>query len=184
MDSDASKRSLQDFGTKMLQPVGKIVEIGYVVENLEDGARHFSESLGAGPFTYYRGIVMRNARYRGCHTAVEIDIAMGASGGVVIELVQPRNEAPSPFHRPTPGALGCLNHLSVFTPSLDEELARYRALGIEAIFSAEFESADGASAARVVYLDTVGQFGSYLELMETSPSVLLDLYTGIAAAAR
>ena len=163
---------------------GKIVEIGYVVDDLDDAIQFFSTTMAAGPFTVFEHVKMQGARYRGTPTDVDIDIALGASGGVVLELIRQRNAAPSPFHRSTSGVAFAPNHWSVFTHDFDGELQRYMDRGFEAVFYAEFVEEGTAEVARVVYLDTMQQAGTYLELMESDPPILLDLYRGIVGTVR
>jgi len=159
-------------------PMGKVIEIGYVVENLDQAIAFFRRVWGAGTFKIFEKLVMTNARFMGVETAPSVDVAMGASGGVVIELIKQWDSASSPFKQPVGGVPFLLNHFSVFVDNYDAELARFQSEGYPSVFSAEFASASGP-AARIAYLDTWKEMGAYLEIMERSPSVLLDLYEGL-----
>jgi hypothetical protein len=168
----------------MLSSVGKLVEIGYVVVDLDEAMAFTSSTMGAGPFSVFEHLNLRNARYRGAPTAVDVDIAMGAAGGVVIELICPRSAAPSPFHMPTGGARMALNHWSVFSDDLDRDLQLYEGRGFQPVFSAEVPDGESDSVARLAYLDTFKSAGAYFELMESTPGVLVDLYRRILSAPR
>lgn len=161
--------------TKLM--MGKVIEIGYVVENLDEAISFFSSVWSAGPFKIFAKLEMSNAKYMGAETAPVIDVAMGASGGVVIELIRQLDSAPSPFKRPGDGAPFLLNHFSIFVDNYDKALARSDREGYSPVFSAEFASSTGPTA-RIAYLDTWSEMGAFVEIMENAP-VLADLYQGL-----
>lgn len=161
-----------------------IVEVGYAVQDMDDAIRFFTESMAAGPFAVFKHVKMQRAVYRGTPVDVDIDIALGASGDLVIELIKQHNQVASPFCLlPGDGAMS-MNHWSVFTTDFDRELQEYRESGIEVAFYAEFPQDDADGFARVAYLDTIQRAGAYLELMESDPPVLVDLYQQIIESGR
>lgn len=160
-------------------PLGRVVEIGYVVEDLDHAIAFFGRMWGAGPFRTFEKLAMTNARYMGVKTVPSIDVAMGASGGVVIELIKQWDSAPSPFKQPVSGQSVLLNHFSIFVDDYDAELARFQSEGYPPVFSAELASMSGPTA-RVAYLDTWEELGAFVEIMEHAPALAglyLDLIT-------
>lgn len=75
---------------------GAVRQIGYVVHDIEKAMRHWSEVLGVGPWFYKEEVGTTEFRYYGAPSALPaLSIALANSGGVQIELIQQRNDAPS-----------------------------------------------------------------------------------------
>ncbi|QET01217.1 MULTISPECIES: VOC family protein [Cupriavidus] len=80
----------------MSQQFGGVRQIGYVVHDIERAMRHWSEVLGVGPWFYKEAVGTTEFRYYGKPSALpDLSIALANSGGVQIELIQQRNDAPS-----------------------------------------------------------------------------------------
>ncbi|CAG2153077.1 VOC family protein [Cupriavidus plantarum] len=80
----------------MSQHLGGVRQIGYVVRDIERAMRHWSEVLGVGPWFYKEAVGTTEFRYYGKPSALpDLSIALANSGGVQIELIQQRNDAPS-----------------------------------------------------------------------------------------
>lgn len=76
--------------------LGGVRQIGYVVRDIEPAMRHWSEVLGVGPWFYKEAVGTTEFRYYGEASALpDLSIALANSGGVQIELIQQRNDAPS-----------------------------------------------------------------------------------------
>ena len=75
---------------------GGVRQVGYVVRDIEQAMRHWSEVLGVGPWFYKEAVGTTEFRYYGKPSALpDLSIALANSGGVQIELIQQRNDAPS-----------------------------------------------------------------------------------------
>ena len=74
-----------------MQPLNTIRQLGYVVSNLEESLKYWIEILGVGPFFMIEHCALREQIYRGRHSAVDVDIALGNSGDVQIELIFQHN---------------------------------------------------------------------------------------------
>src|SRR5262249_20879144 len=87
-------------GTKGRHPMsrtfGKIAQIGYVVTDIhasmDEWVRH-----GVGPWFYIDNVVTDYFTYRGSDSDMKMSVAIANSGDVQLELIQPRNDAPSAY---------------------------------------------------------------------------------------
>jgi Glyoxalase/Bleomycin resistance protein/Dioxygenase superfamily len=68
---------------------GPIVQHGYVMPDIDAAMRYWTETLGIGPFFVARSLVVENMVLRGKQGPAQMHIALGHSGGVQIELIQP-----------------------------------------------------------------------------------------------
>ncbi|WP_454736093.1 VOC family protein [Cupriavidus necator] len=75
---------------------GGVRQVGYVVRDIEKAMQHWSEVLGVGPWFYKEAVGTTEFRYYGQASALpDLSIALANSGGVQIELIEQRNDAPS-----------------------------------------------------------------------------------------
>ena len=86
---------------RALEPIlGPATQLGFVVRDVEAAIRHWTEVFGVGPF-----IVMEHGTaqpppptfMRGEEVSVELKLGFGFMGDVQIELIEQRNDAPSPY---------------------------------------------------------------------------------------
>jgi catechol 2,3-dioxygenase-like lactoylglutathione lyase family enzyme len=145
---------------------GAIRQNGYVVRDIEAALRHWTEVLGVGPFYYFERVPVERFLYRGAPSPLEVSIALANSGDLQIELIQPRNDAPSMYRDFLAAGHEGLQHVAYWTESLDEALARVAKAGIGIAQSGEIGGPDG----RFVYLDTETHPGSVIELSEMNGS--------------
>ena len=76
---------------------GKVCQNGYVVRDIEQAMKFWTEVMRVGPFFYIPKVKTDWFRYRGIDSAVEMSIALANSGDLQIELIQQRNDAPSMY---------------------------------------------------------------------------------------
>lgn len=172
---------------------GQIIEMGYVVDDMEAAIRRLSDTTGAGPFFVYENMGMQAVRYRGQRASVPIDVAMGAVGDMVIELIRARDTSPSPFHVPdiAPSEI-VFNHWSVFVADFEGEAERLAASGFIEVFSAEITGDEDQSNARLSYFQPPGTLAGsrsglccpFYEIMEMVPVHLLQSYQRVIDAGR
>ena len=157
---------------------GDIRQLGYVVEDLERSVEAWSTRLGVGPWTIIRNIPLRCV-YRGAPSEPLIDIALGYRGAMQIELIQQKNEAPSPY-RPyiERGEYG-LHHCAFLSDRIGEDVRRAEAAGLRLLCDINMPA-----GGRYVYFEAAlpGERG-YIELLETTPVMLGMFEQGMRAAA-
>ena len=74
---------------------GAIRQNGYVVRDIQAALDHWINVIGVGPFFYFDQVKIDDFRYRGQPSEAAASIALANSGQLQIELIQPRNTAPS-----------------------------------------------------------------------------------------
>ncbi|MGH8810612.1 MAG: VOC family protein [Advenella sp.] len=80
----------------MTKVLGDVRQIGLVVRDIEKAMGHWSKILGVGPWFYKEKVGTTEFSYYGKPSALpELSIALANSGGIQLELIQQRNNAPS-----------------------------------------------------------------------------------------
>jgi methylmalonyl-CoA/ethylmalonyl-CoA epimerase len=153
---------------------GPIVQIGYVVGDLDAAVAARIAGLGLGPWTIFRGSEL-NGHYRGEATTVTMDVALGYQDGMQIELIQQRGVDGSPYVGANGPKIG-VHHIAWLVEDLDVALAAAKERGMLPVFTA------GNAAVRVAYLSAAGEPDVLYELIEGADMRgMID--AGIAATA-
>ena len=160
----------------MAQLPGSIMQIAYVVDDLEAAVRRWTQLTGAGPFFLLEHLNILDPRYRGQPTDIDCSIALGYSGSICVELIQQHNDSPSAFGELVARTGGGFHHWAVMTEQFDADVARYRKQGYVIAFSGAV-----AVGGRFAYMDTVADLGGMIELIELTPPVR-ELFDGIEKA--
>ena len=151
-----------------------ITQIGYVVPSLEEAMNGWMAATGIGPWTVFRNVTMEGD-YRGTPTVVRINVGLAYQGEVQIELIEPINDAPSPYRDGEGRLLTGAHHLAWLTDDLDAAVERAVATGLNVEFRAE------NPGTRVAYLAMESIPAIRYELIESAATAEL-IRTGIEAA--
>src|SRR5260221_12410116 len=82
---------------KLPSALGKRIQLGHVVSNLEVALKHWTEVMGVGPFVVLDSSVGdRHFVHRDKVSAVDFTIGFSYLGDVMIEMMQPLNDPHSP----------------------------------------------------------------------------------------
>jgi hypothetical protein len=95
-----------------------------------------------------------------------VQVAVAQAGPVQIELVHQFDDGPSVFREMFPDGGTGLHQLCTVTSHYDAKKAHFEELGYE--ITAEIE----ARGHRVAYVDTVGDFGFYTEVVQSNAEFL------------
>jgi len=147
----------------MSRHFGEIRQNGYVVRDIEAAMEHWTRVLGVGPFFYIEHVPVDGFRYRGEPSDVDASIALSNSGPLQIELIQPRNDAPSLWRYFLAAGHEGLQHVAYWTETMDAALDAIAARGVE-IGQQGSIGEDG----RFVYLLTEAHPGTVVEVSEVS----------------
>lgn len=145
----------------MSRHFGEIRQNGYVVRDIEAALRHWTEVLGVGPFFHFERVPVRDFRYRGEPSDLEVSIALANSGPLQIELIQQRNDAPSMYRDFLAGCGEGLQHVAYWTEHFDRDLARIEKRGLRV-----GQSGCIGENGRFVYFETEHHPGTVVELSE------------------
>jgi len=148
-----------------MQAKGTVLELCQVVRDIDAALEHWTKTVGAGPFFVFDVPVLPGQKYRGAPTEVSMRVAFGFSGGLLIELLQQTNDAPSVFTEMLDARGDGYHHIMLRVP-YDEGVARLSGQGHEIAFSGQMPGGE-----RFCLFDTRSADGSYIELMEISPAM-------------
>ncbi len=76
---------------------GPVIQLGYVVPDIQIALRHWIEVMGVGPFFLFEHMHPPGAEYRGKPTDIELTAAFSYSGEQQVELIQQHNSARSVY---------------------------------------------------------------------------------------
>jgi hypothetical protein len=145
---------------------GPVMQLGFVVPDIEAAARHWHEKVGVGPFFLLEHVQFAEAWYRGRPLAVDMSVALAQWGAVQVELIQQFNSAPSIYSEFAGGAAGGLQHVGVMSDSVPDHLSRLQAAGIEPV-----QWGSTANGIRFAYIATDHHPGGMIELIEHGPAI-------------
>ena len=139
-----------------------VVQNAYVVDDLDKAIERFTKQ-GFGPWLLLPDVQVPSVTYRGAPATVSMSAALTQAGDVQIELVCPRDNAPSSFRDLfKPGQSG-LHHTAMFPGDWHGAVAAYEAAGFPC--ANLFELPDGGAAA---IMDTSSVTGHMTELYRDS----------------
>jgi hypothetical protein len=146
--------------TSFGQPMGGICQVAYVVEDLHQGMRDFSEKFDMGPWFYSDEYKLQTAKYRGKPTDMKMGLALAFSGHMCFELITP-DDKPSVYRDVIDVRGYGYHHLGYATVTFDKDVERYSKMGYELAF--EGSTPRGI---RFAYFDTTRDMPGMLELIE------------------
>lgn len=111
---------------------GEIVQVGYLVEDIEAAMAAWVEGAGVGPFTWYQHVRL-DAVHEGEATSIEMEVAIAYRGDLQIELIQQTNDAPSPYRAWFASGRTGMHHLAFATRDVGAALDAVRADGLEVV---------------------------------------------------
>ena len=144
----------------MIQPAGSIMELCHVVKNMDAAIGYWTEVIGAGPFYVFDIPATPGQMHRGEPARIDLRIAFGFSGGLLIELLQQLNDSPSVFREILDTKGEGYHHVMLRLP-FDEGRKRIERAGYELAFSGNMPNGE-----RFALFDTRSGSGGFIELMD------------------
>lgn len=148
------------------QPIGAIMQEAYIVPDIQEAVKKFSETLGAGPFFTADSFPLIEATYRGAACEAELALAIGFSGNICYELIQLKNDAPSPWKEILDQKGYGYHHRAITTDDFDAALDYYKSLGYEIALHTKV-----VFGTRAAYIDTNDANYGMIELIEMNDAV-------------
>jgi hypothetical protein len=153
----------------------RLFQLGFVSDgDLVADALRWVEVFGVGPF-HVLGPIEAACTHRGEASGITIEVAVAQAGPVQIELIAQRCARPSVFREWRARHAGALHQLCTITSEYDSKRAQFERLGYEV--ATEILAPDGQ---RVAFVDTVGDFGFFTEIVDATPGFV----GGLVAMAR
>ncbi|MGH9718047.1 MAG: VOC family protein [Candidatus Acidiferrales bacterium] len=153
--------SLTCFG----QPEDGVIQICYVVKDIQQSMKEFIAKLKVGPWFLIQRFTGDEPRYRGKPSTAAVSLAMSFAGHMMVELIQPLDGEPSVYKDVIDKRGYGFHHWGVGTPQFDRDVQRYQASGCELAFFARVPS-----GGRVAYVDTTATLPGMTELIELGAS--------------
>ena len=150
------------------QPLGGIMQVAYVVEDIDKAMKEWTETLGVGPFFLFEHFALDDYRYRGKPGDIDITIALGVSGPMCFELIVQHSKSPSVYSEVLDSRGYGFHHWAVSTRDFDGDLARHVAAGNDEVL---YGMVPDPVNARAAYVDTMAKTGGMIELIEINPAV-------------
>ncbi len=143
-----------------LSAIGPVMQIAFAPKDFDAALRHWTETMGVGPFFLMENIALENLRYRGEPSDFVFSLALAYWGDMQIELIRGENNSASIYD----GRLGdALHHTCVLT----DDIEKARAIALDAGAEVLVEAKVGADG-HVLYVDTGGGPGTILEILQTA----------------
>lgn len=157
---------------------GPVRQLGYVVSDLDAAMRAWGKQLGVGPWMIFRNVSLHSV-FRGQPSMPLIDIALSYRGDMQIELIQQRNDAPSPYRADIERGRYGLHHTAFLCENIEADVQRAEAQGLRVVCDIRMPG-----GGRYVYLQSP-ELGEqlYIEFLEATGQILGMYAQGIAAAA-
>jgi hypothetical protein len=142
-----------------------IWQVALLVEDLDKAVEAYWKLFGIGPwhiYTYARPLV-KDMTYRGAPADYEIRLALAQVGPMQLELIQPL--AGDSLYAEAVEEQGYgLHHLAVLVDDMQSAAAQAQTAGLDVVLSGRGYGLDGDGG--YAYLDTEGELGTILELVE------------------
>lgn len=165
--------SLLNFG----QPDDGIIQMAYVVEDIQAAMNHWVDQLKVGPWFLLEHFSGVDPSYRGQPSHADMAIAMSFAGHMNIELIQPNNNAPSVYREIIEKRGYGFHHWGIGSRNFDRDVEAYQRRGAELAFLARVPS-----GGRVAYMDTTASLPGMVELLELGAD-FEPMFTGFYRAA-
>ena len=145
---------------------GPIVQIGYVVRDIDAAMEHWARGAGVGPFVFKANVTFPHITYRGEPAHIETAVAHAFSGDLDVELIQQTNDAPSIYTDFLAEFGEGMQHLGVLVEDWDAQMARAAGLGWSAL-----QAGTTHEGVRFAYFDNAGTHpGTMIEFIERTPA--------------
>jgi hypothetical protein len=166
--------------TALADLFANIWQLGYVCPDLDRGMEFMRNEFGLDHCVEVPTDTARVIDHNDSEVPWQARIAMGARGGLIIELIEPVSGDVDFYRRflPADGQFGVrLHHLATQVPVGDEEWERVR--GILAQSGLRFDhTVLIPERVRAGYVDTSAQLGHLLEICQLQPADI-ELFSGL-----
>jgi methylmalonyl-CoA/ethylmalonyl-CoA epimerase len=139
----------------------KAIQIGLVVENIEDAVQAWSKLLGVdpAPIILTNTVDMAHTKYQGQPTPAQAKLAFFGLGQVTLELIQPVGE-PSTWNDQLIAHGPSLHHIAFDIKGMDEQIQGLEKNGLQLVQRGDYQGG------RYAYVDGQKKFGAVIELLE------------------
>lgn len=148
-----------------MQTDQRILQLSWVVRDLEEAALRWHRTMGIGPFIMNRHIPITEGIHRGRPQKTDFSTAIAQAGPVQIELVQQHDDSPSCYRDMVAAGAEGMHHVAIIAEDYDAAVASYSAESHEIASEGKF------GEVRFCYIDTVETLGHMVEILEDSRAI-------------
>lgn len=159
---------------------GKVVQVAYLVEDIDAGMEHWLRNAGLGPWTCFREIELET-RFDDLDFTLHIHEALAYMGDLQIQLVQSLDplELVTPYQPyRSQGRFG-MHHMAFFSEDIEADIARAREQGFERTCAMRDKH-----GFRYYYCQSSEMPEVWIEFLEVTPMLREIFANGIADAAK
>jgi hypothetical protein len=142
------------------QQIGQIIQMAYVVEDMEASIDWWTRDAKAGPWFLLDSFLAAGQVYRGEKSTADVRIAMAFAGHMCIELIQPKDANPSVYKEVVDARGYGFHHIGLATDDVERDIPLYKARG----YTLAFQAAVPTGGA-VAYMDGGAANPGFLELI-------------------
>lgn len=147
--------------------IGGIMQLGYVVDDLDRAIEHWATKMGVGPFFVSRHAKYSEFTYLGSSAAPDLSLAFAYSGDTNIELIQQHDDTPSAFFDFRRAHGEGLQHVGVISDDIVADTRLLEGRGSKPVL----RLVNGGSGIETRFFDTEVHPGAMLELIQRSPAL-------------
>jgi len=103
----------------MKSELGTLMQLGYVVKDIEATMRELIDVFGIGPFLCVDDIAMVGAEHRGVTLDTHLKVAFSYMGTAQIEVIQPLDDQPTVYQEFLSSGRSGLHHLGFWPEDFD-----------------------------------------------------------------
>ncbi|MFL0355276.1 VOC family protein [Erythrobacter sp. GH1-10] len=148
--------------TTGIAALGEVMQLAFVPDDFDAAVKHWTETMGAGPFFLIENIHLDGMKYKGAPTDAVFTLALAYWGDIQIELIRPENDAPSIYSGEYAATEG-VHHVCI----LVDDIAKARRVcadqGAEVVIEGKFGSSE------VIYVDPGQGTGHLVEILQQDP---------------
>ncbi len=156
--------------------LNKVIQVAWVVNELETAVSFWTRLCGVGPFYLFRDVRVDRLLYRGAPARMTFDVALAQAGGVQLEFITQHGNDPSAYRDLYPVGREGFHHVAFFAEDYDREIAVFDRQG----YARATEGQVGEM--RFSYIDTSASVGCMIELLEENAR-MRGIFAGVARAA-
>lgn len=142
------------------QRVGGIAQMAYVVEDMEAAIDWWVRDQRTGPWFLLDSFLAADHVYRGAPSTADVRIAMAFAGHMLIELIQPKDAAPSVYREMIERRGYGFHHVGIAVEDVAAEIPAYLERGYTLAFTANVPT-----GGFVAYLDGGAAHPHFIELI-------------------
>ncbi|MFU7527211.1 VOC family protein [Qipengyuania sp. ASV99] len=142
-----------------ISALGEVMQLAFVPDDFDAAVKHWTQTMGVGPFFLMEGIHLEGMKYKGEPTDAAFDLALAYWGDIQIELIRPRDSHPS-IYSGEYGAVEGLHHVCILVDDIE---AAYRTCAEQ---NAEIVIEGSLGDSRVIYVDPGQGPGSLVEILQ------------------